>query len=70
MTSLRTIEGTSIEKINNNFNEKIVFNFHNTLKKYFESPLILIKNNRIYLTEKGKLFADKIASDFFVLEIV
>ena len=70
MTSLRTIEGTSIEKINNNFNEKIVFNFHNTLKKYFESPLILIKNNRIYLTEKGKLFADKIASDFFVIDIV
>ena len=70
MTSLRTIEGTSIEKINNNFNEKIVFNFYNTLKKYFESPLILIKNNRIYLTEKGKLFADKIASDFFVLDVV
>lgn len=65
MTSLRTSEGTSIQKIKtlttNGIEEKIILD----AKKFIDQGLIERKNDSLILTQRGKLFADGIAADLF-----
>ncbi len=61
MTSLRTMEGISLEKIKeperNHLLEKS--------KKYLESGLMKMENDHLLLTKEGKLLADGIAAGLF-----
>lgn len=65
MTALRTIEGLDLEKVSNiygkNFSEKLRI----AANKYIQTKRLEIKNNRMILTQEGKLFADGIAADLF-----
>ena len=65
MTSLRTIEGLDLEKINSLFGTNHVNQLLNASKKYIQSEKIIQQNNRLILTRQGKLFADGIAADLF-----
>jgi len=65
MTSLRTIEGLDLEKINSLFGTNHVNQLLNASKKYIQSEKIIQQNNRLILTKQGKLFADGIAADLF-----
>jgi len=64
MTSLRTIEGISIEKLNSTFSitpQEIL----GKAGRYTESGLLKQENNSLILTREGKLLADGIAAGLF-----
>ena len=65
MTSLRTKWGCSIAEIETNFSSELAAYFRNEIEQYVSTENVLVKNEVYYLSEKGKLLADKIASDLF-----
>ena len=65
MTSLRTKWGCSIEEIENNFSSELADYFRNEIELYVSSKNVLVKKEVYYLSEKGTLLADRIASDLF-----
>lgn len=65
MTSLRTMEGISLDYVLKNWDNKAVNKMKEVCKKFFEHGLVSEKNNSLILTDKGKLFADGIAADLF-----
>ena len=66
MTSLRTSWGCDTVHIENVFGKKYVKLFEMEAQKQMEKNY-LIKENSIYkLTKQAKIFADGIASDFFI----
>ena len=66
MTSLRTSWGCNVENIKLHHGIKYADFFLKNVKKYIESGVMLINDNNYFLSEKGKLFADGIASDLFL----
>jgi oxygen-independent coproporphyrinogen-3 oxidase len=67
MTSLRTIEGLDLEAVEKNFSSEERNKIKNSVKGYYEKKLIIITNEKLMLTDEGKLFADGIASHLFGL---
>lgn len=65
LTSLRTIWGIDLNYLKTNFNSDFVKTFSNQIQKYIKQETVLIKDSTYTLTEKGKLLADKIASELF-----
>lgn len=65
MTSLRTLEGTDINKAQQDFGKKASDNLLSQSKKFIDRGWMHNLNNRLVLTREGKLFADGIASEFF-----
>ena len=67
MFGLRTSKGISFVDIENDFGiiykNKLIKNSHTHINNEF----LIIKNNYLYITRKGKFFADGIASDLFIL---
>lgn len=66
MTSLRTFWGCDIEKIKSEWSEKIFSTFMLNIEPYLNENLIVKTENKLRLTNDGKLFADKISSDLFI----
>jgi oxygen-independent coproporphyrinogen-3 oxidase len=66
MTSLRTMEGLSLEFVEERFGNKITRQLQSTSEKWKLGGKLLTDNNKIVLTKEGKLFADGIAADFFL----
>jgi putative oxygen-independent coproporphyrinogen III oxidase len=66
MTSLRTVWGCDLEHISNIFGTKWADELARNAKKFIERGHMYRKNERFFLTTKGKLFADGIASELFV----
>jgi oxygen-independent coproporphyrinogen-3 oxidase len=67
MTSLRTIEGLDLEAVERNFSGEARNKIWNSIRGYYEQKLVIIKNEKLILTDEGKLFADGIASHLFSL---
>jgi oxygen-independent coproporphyrinogen-3 oxidase len=67
MTSLRTMEGLSLQKINQLYCEKTGAAILNDAKKFIHRDWLKNENDFLILTDKGKLFADGIAADLFRL---
>jgi oxygen-independent coproporphyrinogen-3 oxidase len=65
MTSLRTVWGCDMEHVRNVFGGTYVDHFVKEIKKYLDQGFVKKNGSRYLLTEKGKLFADGIASDLF-----
>jgi oxygen-independent coproporphyrinogen-3 oxidase len=68
MTGLRTMWGISLSHIENVFGKDVLIHCKNEASKYSNSGYIDEKNNCIFLTSKGKLLADKIAADLFLVD--
>jgi oxygen-independent coproporphyrinogen-3 oxidase len=66
MTSLRTVWGCDTEHINNVFGNQYSSYFLRVAKRFIGEGKIRSENNKYYLTDIGKLFADGIASEFFL----
>ena len=66
LTSLRTIWGIDLNYLKTNFNSDFVKSFLHQIESYIKQESVLVKNTTYTLTEKGKLLADKIASELFV----
>mgnify|MGYP000533643617 CR=1 FL=1 len=66
LTSLRTIWGIDLNHLIKKYKYNLIENQSKMVSKLIDDGMILMENNKIILTEKGKLFADGIASDLFV----
>lgn len=66
LTSLRTIWGVDLNYLKSNFDTDFVKTFLNQIQEYITQETVSVKDNTYTLTEKGKLLADRIASDLFV----
>lgn len=65
MTSLRTVEGLSLENVSNNFGKQYTDALQKNSKRYIDSLKLENINSNLILTREGKLFADGIAADLF-----
>ena len=65
MTSLRTLEGASLQHIKNISCEKIAAEILYDAEKYLQKDWMKNENEFLTLTQKGKLFADGIAAELF-----
>ncbi|MFZ4523329.1 MAG: radical SAM family heme chaperone HemW [Bacteroidales bacterium] len=66
MTSLRTMWGCNLEKINEQFamsNEQLILK---RAQKFVTEGLLTEKSGVFFLTDEGKLFADAVASELFI----
>jgi len=65
MTSLRTIEGMSLRKIENDFGKIFSDKIISESEKYVSTNKLVCLHENFVLTDDGKLFADGIAADLF-----
>ena len=65
MTSLRTIEGISMEHIRLGWGEALSEELLLAAKKHLDKGHIILNGNRIQLSNSGRFLADGIASDLF-----
>lgn len=66
MTSLRTVWGCDIGLVEQQFGKEYADHLAAGAEKYLERQQIRRENTRLFLTEKGKFFADGIAADLFI----
>ncbi len=66
MTSLRTQWGCSLTHIQKNIGEGFAKKLLEQAQPFVQSQNMIIKNQHLILTEKGKLFADNISASLFV----
>jgi oxygen-independent coproporphyrinogen-3 oxidase len=67
MTSLRTSWGMDLGKIEKDFGPDYKKQIEKGLDPYVEKEQITLKSNIAILTNSGKLYADRIASDLFII---
>ena len=65
MTSLRTIEGLDLDVIEKKFSTNERNRIEAAAKKYILNERIFLVNEKLVLSDEGKLFADGIAADLF-----
>lgn len=65
LTSLRTIWGLDLGRVEKEFGNEYLGYCKIEVEKYLQSEDVLSEENKLYLSDKGKLIADKIASDLF-----
>lgn len=68
MTGLRTIWGVSLERIENEFGLEYLNYLKKQARKFLNDNLLLIENNILKPTPKGKFLTDGIASDLFYID--
>ena len=68
MTGLRTIWGVSLERIAAEYGAKYVAYLSQQSHKFLEQGLLVIENDTLLTTKKGKFLADGIASDLFFVD--
>ncbi len=67
MTSLRTIEGISLQNVKQNFGTDKLDYLIKTARPHLNHKHLTIENDYLKTTTQGKLLADGIAADLFVL---
>jgi oxygen-independent coproporphyrinogen-3 oxidase len=67
MTSMRTVWGCNIEKIKKDFGNDYAEKFFRQALQKVEEGMLDRQRQNFILTRKGKLFADRIAAEFFVV---
>lgn len=61
MTSLRTMEGLNLDKIDKEVSHKL----QTASNRYIENGLMILDKEHLILTKEGKLLADGIAANLF-----
>ena len=69
MTGLRTIWGVSLERIEIEFGTKYLHYLNNQSQKFILNELLILENNILKPTKKGKFLCDGIASELFLLNL-
>ena len=67
MTGLRTIWGVDLQKIKKDFEVNFVEHLKKTSQKYLDQGLLVVENNLLLTTQKGKFLTDGIASELFII---
>ncbi len=68
MTSLRTIWGTDLAYICSTFGTEYAEKMKIKLAEFIQKNWLKTESEKLYLTSEGKLFADHIASELFVID--
>ena len=68
MLSLRTKWGLSLEIVRENYGDEFAMRCEEEMLPHVSSGRVVVSDAIYCLTGKGKLFADKIASDLFIVE--
>ncbi|MGB3947774.1 MAG: radical SAM family heme chaperone HemW [Bacteroidia bacterium] len=68
LTSLRTMWGADLEYIKNNIGTDYMYHCLSESQTFIERGDMYKEKNTLFLTDKGKLFADRIASTLFLLD--
>ncbi len=68
LTSLRTMWGSDLGYIEKVFGIPYLTHCMAEARPYLESKKLLLKENKLFLSDQGKLFADKIASELFLTQ--
>lgn len=66
LIGLRTVWGSNLSFIEKQLSPEVYLTFLSELDHQIEQGYIVQEKQELFLTEKGKLFADRIASDLFV----
>lgn len=66
MTSLRTMEGISINSLEQNWGEERKLEVVNAAQIFIDRKDIILNDHHLILTQQGKFLADGIAADLFV----
>ncbi|RNL50235.1 radical SAM family heme chaperone HemW [Pedobacter jejuensis] len=67
MTSLRTMWGTELEKIKSDFGKDFLEETKHNLRGFEDKDWLILSDKKIKLSQSGKLFADHIASELFIV---
>ena len=67
MTGLRTIWGISVDKIEVTFGTTYKSHLLNSAKKFIDNGVLIIENEVLMTSEKGKFLVDGIASELFMI---
>ena len=67
MTGLRTIWGVSFDKIENEFGKEYLKNLKKSSEKFIVEGLLIIEEDILKATQKGKFLVDGIASELFIV---
>lgn len=65
MTSLRTVWGCDLEHIRSNFDNRFSVHCICNVQPYINSGKVIKSGSKLFLTNEGKLLADRIVSDLF-----
>lgn len=68
MTSLRTSEGCDLQYLQNKYSFDLNKKHPSLLQQWLQQDLCVISQQKIILTTKGKLLADKLAADLFLID--
>lgn len=68
MTSLRTMWGSDLQKITDEWGTDYVKEIIKSSEEYLDKGQLVFADNKLTLTNDGKLFADRIAGELFVDE--
>ncbi|WP_316817098.1 radical SAM family heme chaperone HemW [Pedobacter nyackensis] len=68
MTSLRTMWGTDLNKIATDFGKQFLNDTIKAIQPFIEKQWLTNQNDHLILTQEGKLFADYIASELFLIQ--
>jgi oxygen-independent coproporphyrinogen-3 oxidase len=69
MTGLRTIWGVSLDRIEKEFGDDYLDYLQKQAQKFIDDNLLVVENNILKPTPKGKFLTDGIASDLFYLNL-
>lgn len=67
MTGLRTIKGINTQLIREKFDVELKEQYPTEIEQWLNKGWMQVDGNTLFLTSKGLLFADKIASDLFII---
>lgn len=67
MTALRTMWGISLQKILRDYGKVFLENTVRNSKTFIERQWLIKENDHLILSPEGKLFADHLASEFFLM---
>jgi oxygen-independent coproporphyrinogen-3 oxidase len=67
LTTLRTQWGTDLNKLQRLYQYDLLADHEQYINSLCEQKFALLQNDTLLLTKSGKLLADKIASDLFML---
>ena len=68
MLGLRAKWGVDVEKLKNTTGHNLLILHNAKLEKYISEKYLVLQKNNLQMTEKGKLFADQISADLFLVE--
>lgn len=69
MTGLRTIWGVSLYKVNSEFGERYQGYLLKHAQKYLDEKMLVLEEDTLFITRKGKFLADGIASNLFMVNL-